>query len=209
MAGYPSPVRISLTPLGDWGLGWVAAEPVRMQRASYALLHDGGVWLIDPVDAEGLADHIAGLGPVRGVIQLLDRHPRDGAALAARHGVPLHELPRAAVPGAPFTPIVVADRRWWHEVALWWPERKALVVAEAVGTAPYYLAPGRRIGLHPLMRLTPPRVLSPLDPEHLLPCHGAPVSGSRVADDLHAAIAHSRRDIPGVLGAMARGRRAA
>ena len=180
-----------------------------MQRASHALLDDGGVWLIDPVDAEGLDERLAELGPVRGVIQLLDRHPRDGAALAARHRVPLHALPHEGVPGAPFTTIVLADRRWWREVALWWPERRALVVAEAVGTAPYFLVPGRRIGLHPVMRLAPPRKLGALEPEHLLPGHGTPVSGPDVADELRWAIAHSRRDLPRVLGAMARGRRRA
>jgi hypothetical protein len=201
-------MQISLTTHGDWGLGWVAAEPAHMHRGSHALAHDGGVWLVDAVDGEGLAERVAELGEVRGVIQLMDRHPRDCAALAGRYGVPHHLLPHDGVPGAPFAPIVLADRPWWREVALWWPERRALVVAESVGTAPYYLAPGQRIGLHPLMRLTPPRELLGRDPEHLLPGHGAAVSGEGVADDLRRAISRSRRDIPGVLGAMVRGRRA-
>jgi hypothetical protein len=202
-------MQISLTAHGDWGLSWVAAEPAQMRRGSHALADDGRVWLVDPVAGEGLADRIAALGEVRGVIQLVDRHPRDCAALAARYGVPHHLLPRDGVPGAPFTPLVLADRRWWREVALWWPEHRALMVAESVGTAPYYLAPGQRLGLHPLMRLTPPRELGAYDPEHLLPGHGAAVSGAAVAGDLRRAIAHSRRDIPGVLGVMVRGRRAA
>jgi len=202
-------VQINLSTHGDWGIGWVAAEPAHMRRGSHALAHDGGVWLVDPVDGEGLADRIAALGEVRGVLQLMDRHPRDCAALARRYGVPHHLLPREGVPGAPFAPIVLADRPWWREVALWWPERRALVVAESVGTAPYYLAAGQRLGLHPLMRLTPPGKLGRYEPEHLLPGHGAAVSGAGVAADLRRAIAHSVRDIPGVLGAMVRGRRAA
>ena len=198
-----------MTAHSDWGLSWVAAEPAHIQRGSHALAHDGGVWLIDPVDGDGLADRVAALGEVRGVIQLLDRHPRDSAALAERYGVPHHLLPRDGVPGAPFVPIGLADRRWWREVALWWPERRALVVAESVGTAPYYLAPGQRLGLNPLIRLTPPRQLGAYDLEHLLPGHGAAVSGAGLAGELRQALAHSRRDIPGVLGAMVRGRRAA
>jgi len=202
-------MQISLTTHDDWGLSWIAAEPAHMQRGSHALAHRGGVWLVDAVDGEGLAERIAALGKVRGVIQLMDRHPRDCAALADRYGVPHHLLPRTAVPGTPFTAIVLANRPWWREVALWWPERRALIVAEAVGTAPYYLAAGQRIGLHPLMRLTPPAKLRRHEPEHLLPGHGPAVSGTGVAADLRRAITHSVRDIPGVLGAMVRGRRAA
>ena len=198
-----------MTTHSDWGLSWVAAEPAHMQRGSHALAHDGGVWLVDPVDGEGLAERIAALGEVRGVIQLMDRHARDCAALAGRYGVSHHLLPRDGVPGAPFAPIVLADRPWWREVALWWPEHRALMVSEAVGTAPYYLAAGQRLGLHPLIRLTPPGKLGRHEPEHLLPGHGAPVSGTGVAADLRRAIANSVRDIPAVLGAMVRGRRAA
>jgi hypothetical protein len=93
----------------------------------------------------------------------------------------------------------VAGRRWWREVALWWPEHRALVVPEALGTAPYYRAPGALVGVHPMMRLTPPTVLDGLDPLHLLPGHGAPVSGEATAAAVHDAIARSRRDIPGAL----------
>ena len=70
-----------------------------MQRASHALSHDGGVWLVDPVDGDGLEELLAPLGEVRGVLQLLDRHARDGAALARRHGVPLLETPFDRVAG--------------------------------------------------------------------------------------------------------------
>ena len=94
-------MKLSLTYADDDGAGWIAAEPPYMQRASHAVADDGGVWLVDPVDGEGLADILAPLGEVRGVLQLLDRHPRDCAALASRFGVPHHVTPADGVPGAP------------------------------------------------------------------------------------------------------------
>ena len=200
-------MRVSRTSARDWAISWIAAEPPYMQRGSHALAVDGGVWLVDPVDGEGLDDLIAPLGTVRGVLQLLDRHPRDGAALAARHGVPLLSVPFDRVPDAPFDVVPVAGRRWWREVALWWPEHRALVVPEALGTAPYYLAPGASVGIHPLLRMLPPTVLDDLGPLHLLPGHGPPLSGGDVAGAIHAALGHSRRDIPGVLRGMIGARR--
>jgi hypothetical protein len=133
-------MELSVSYECDWGLGWIAAEPAFMQRASHALAHGGGLWLVDPVDGEGLDERLARRGEVRGVLQLLDRHPRDCAALARRHGVPLLTTPFARVPGAPFEPVAVVRRRRWDETALWWPDPGALVVAEALGTAPHYLA---------------------------------------------------------------------
>lgn len=196
-------MRITPTPAHEWGAGWIAAEPVRMQRASHALAVDGQVWLIDPVDGDGLEDLIAPLGTVRGVLQLLDRHPRDGALLAERYGVPRLEVPFGGIPGSPFTVLPVVRRRWWREVALWWPEHRALIVPEALGTAPYYLAPGASVGVHPLLRMLPPHVLDGRDPLHLLPGHGAPRSGGDVAGAVHDAVRRSRRDLPRVLRAMA------
>ena len=37
----------------------------------------------------------------------------------------------------------------WREVALWWPQRKALVVAEAVGTGRYFAVGPGPVGVHP------------------------------------------------------------
>lgn len=180
----------------DWGLGWIAAEPAFMQRASHALAHGGGLWLVDPVDGEGLDERLARRGEVRGVLQLLDRHPRDCAALARRHGVPLLATPFARVPGAPFEPVAVVRRRRWDETALWWPDPGALVVAEALGTAPHYPAPGEPLGVHPLLRLTPPRLLAAYGAQRLLPGHGPPLDGPDVAQRVRRAAARSRRELP-------------
>ncbi len=204
---------ISVTYERDWGIGWIAAEPALMQRACHALAHDGGVWLVDPVNGDGLEERIAPLGEVRGVLQLLDRHGRDGAELARRHGVPLLETPFDRVAGAPFEPIAVLRRRRWTETALWWPERRALVVAEALGTARYFPAPGATVGVHPALRLTPPRVLAGRDPDHLLVGHGRSLHGEGVGEAVRAAIERSRREIPrwlaGLPGARRRARAAA
>jgi hypothetical protein len=199
-------MRISPTYAHHWGAGWIAAEPPFMRRASHALAHEGSVWLIDPVDGEGLDAILEPLGTVRAVVQLLDRHERDCAVLAARHGVPHLVTPTSAVAGAPFEVVPVVHRRWWHESALWWPGPNVLVVAEALGTAPYYRAPGTQVGVHAMLRLFPPRGLARFPADVLLPGHGEPLEGDAHAD-IRRALEDSRRDIPGVVRSMIRGRR--
>src|SRR5512146_1539767 len=117
----------------DGGFGWVVAE--FMERCSHALVVDGRVWVIDPVDGEGVEERIRAAGEPAGVIQLLDRHNRDSKRLAARLGVQVHLVPREPVP--PFSFLSLLDRRRWREVALWWPERRVLVCADVLGTAAY------------------------------------------------------------------------
>ncbi|MBD0330468.1 MAG: hypothetical protein ICV64_10250 [Thermoleophilia bacterium] len=181
--------------LGAAGFGWEAQEFLR--RTSHALAHDGGVWLLDPVDAPQALARAERLGDVRAVVQLIDRHDRDCAALAARLAVPHLEVPFDGVPGSPFEVVRIADRPFWHEVALWWPERRVLVCGDALGTVGYFLAPGDRLGVHPLLRLTPPRVLATLEPEHVLVGHGAGVHGPDAAAAVERAVATARRRIPG------------
>jgi hypothetical protein len=191
-----APLHLDFGPVRPWGRPWVASRPGSMRRASCALADDGRVWLVDPVDGPGLDETIAALGDVAGVVQLLDRHARDGAALAERHGVPLHVNPVDGVPGAPFRTIPLVQRRLWREVAIWWPAHDLLAVPETIGTASYFRAPGARVGVHPMMRLTPPRALAELSPRVLLPGHGDALEDERVGDDLRRAILRSRMDIP-------------
>jgi hypothetical protein len=174
------------------GATWV--EQNAMARAAHALVDDGRVWLIDPyedVDALGAVDE---LGTAAGVLQLLDRHNRDCKTIAERLGVPLLRLPTGAAE-TPFEPVPVISNIGWREVALWWADERALVVAEAIGTAPAF-ALGRRAGVHPVLRLTPPRKqLSSFHPERLFVGHGEPIeSGADAA--LGEALAHSRGDLP-------------
>lgn len=170
------------------GLTWI--ERQAMARSAHAVKSGEQVWLIDPFDnAEALAA-AAELGAPAGVIQLLDRHNRDCQAIADRLGVALHRLPRE---GVPFETIGVVSNRFWREVALWWPARKALIVAEAVGTVPLFTL-GRRVGVHPMLRLTPPRrQLSGYAPDMLLVGHGKAIE-SDAASALTEALDHARSD---------------
>jgi hypothetical protein len=181
----------------DWGFGWLQEE--RLARCSHALRAEGRVWVFDPVDSPGVEERIRGLGEPAGVIQLLDRHRRDCAALAGRLGVPLHETPFDGVPGAPFDPIANVRHRLWREVALWWPEEHVLLCGDALGTVGYFVAPGELLGAHPLLRLTPPKALSRFAPRHVLCGHGAGVHGDEAAPALVEALATARRRLPSAL----------
>ncbi len=174
------------------GLTWI--ETTGMRRAAHALRADGRVWLIDPFEDEVALSAATELGSPAGVIQLLDRHNRQCGPIAQRLEVPLLRLP-AEVNGSPFTVIPVISRPWWHEVALWWEDERALVIAEALGTAPVF-ALGRRVGLHPMLRLRPPQgPLTAKSPERLLVGHGAALeSGADAA--IRDALAGALGDIP-------------
>ena len=114
-----------------FGFSWFPEES--LTRTAHALDTGDGVWLIDPVDVPEAIERATALGPPAGVIQLLDRHNRDCAALAARLGVPHLRLP-AAIPSSPFEVIEVLKVPRWHEARA--------VVARAAG------ARGRRGDRH-------------------------------------------------------------
>ena len=174
------------------GLTWMVDEPVA--RTSHALIDGGRVWLIDPTDEPLALERVAALGKPAAVLQLLDRHNRDCAALADRLGVPHLKVP-AALPDTPFEVIPLVGARFWQEVAPWWAEPRVLVVAEAIGTAPAF-APGRMgAGVHIGLRLWPPRRLGSYEPEHLLVGHGPALHGPRATAGLHEALGRSRRDL--------------
>jgi hypothetical protein len=180
------------------GLSWVVDEP--MQRASHAIAADGRVWFVDVVDDAVAMERAGALGTPAAVVQLLDRHPRDCAAVAQRLAVPHLRLP-TEVPGSPFEVRTMLDLPRWRELALWWPERAALVVPEAVGTGPFFAVGPGPVGVHPMLRLTPPRgALGGLEPQFLLAGHGPPVSGPQTAAALDDALARSRRDVPRMFG---------
>lgn len=176
----------------EGAVGWIESE--RMQRASHALSADGRVWLIDPLEGEGVEERIRGAGEPAGVIQLLDRHDRDSAAWAERLSVPLHVVPRT-LPGTPFEFLPVVGNRWWKEVALWWPERRILVCADALGTTSFFRAGNELAGLHPFLRLRPPRSLAGLGVEHLLVGHGEGIHREAAAAVDHA-LRTGRRRLP-------------
>jgi hypothetical protein len=165
-----------------------------LQRTSHALRVGEGVWLTDVVDGPGLDERIRALGEPVGVVQLIDRHKRDCAAVAERLGVALHVTPFTEVPGAPFVVLPLVRRRLWREIALWFPAERILVCGDALGSLDYFRAPGEPFGVHPVMRLFPPRrALGGLEPEHVLFGHGEGVHGSEVAPALREALATSRK----------------
>ncbi len=168
-----------------------------MQRACHALVDDGRVWLIDPLDRPGAPDP-AELGEPAAVLQLLDRHNRDCAALAERLGVP-HLVVPDAVPGSPFEAIAALRIPRWRETALWWPQRRALVVAEVLAANPMHTGGEQPVGMHLFLRPWPPSSLRDYRPEHLLFGHGAPLHGPAAAAGVETAYARARRDLPRVL----------
>lgn len=121
-----------MTAYDDYAFGFSWLPDETMSRTAHALDTGDGVWLVDPVDVPEAIERAVALGPPAGVLQLLDRHSRDCAEIAARLGVPHLRLP-AAIPGSPFAIVPVLRIPRWHEIALWWPERRALVVAELIG----------------------------------------------------------------------------
>lgn len=182
-------------------VSWRPAGEGPMDRTSHALVVDGSVWLVDPIDADGLDEMLSELGSPAGAVITFKRHQRDARLIAARLGVgvwadaSLGSLGDGAqsfserVPGTPLVSIPLPGRglrRWWHEGAIHWPEAGLVVVGESVGNPPYYLLDGELLGLHPLRRGQPPPELAGLDVDQVLCGHGDGVahSASRVLSEL-------------------------
>jgi len=201
----------------DGGVGWISYPSERMQRASHALAVDGDIWLVDPVDADGLDDFLADFGDVAGVVVLLDRHERDAARLARRHDVSVHvpawmesvakglsvptELFRTELADTGYRVHRLLDTPFWKEAAL--SNDRTLVVPEAVGTAEYYTTGDERLGVHPMLRLLPPRRLRGLAPDRVLVGHGSGIF-SRASGALEDALRESRRRAPQLYAETAR-----
>lgn len=194
-------MSVRFTDESDVGFGW--SERAKLRRTSHALVADGRVWIIDPIEAPGVDQRIRALGDPAGVILLLDRHTRDSAAFAARLDVPVHVAP-AAVADSPFEFRPVLRNRWWREVALWWPEQRLLTCADALGTIPFFRAGDEPVGVHPLLRLRPPRSLRGLGVEHLRVGHGEGLHGDGTAAAVEDAVRYARRRFPRWLAGVPR-----
>jgi hypothetical protein len=201
----------------EGGVGWIAYPEETMQRASHALVGDDGVWLVDPVDADDLDDLLAELGEVAGVAVLLDRHGRDASAIAERHGVDVHrpawmanvDSKIDAPPGvsirdagrqlgdSDYRVEKLTDRMGWREAVAFHPDSGTLVVPESLGGSSYFRASGERVGVHPMLRLFPPRALAGYDAERLLVGHGEGLLADAAAA-VRDAIDGSRRRAPGL-----------
>jgi hypothetical protein len=195
----------------DGGISWTL-EGDAMHRTSHALDTEAGIWIIDPVDAPGLDEELDELGDVAGVTLLLDRHKRDTATVARRHDVPV-SLPAAlgpvadeldvraeryagSLPDTEFRTVRLTNNRFWREVGLFDADSATLVVPEAVGTNELFTTGDERLGVHPMLRLFPPRTaLGGLEPERILVGHGPGVFDD-AAEALRDALGNSRRNAP-------------
>jgi hypothetical protein len=189
----------------EGGFEWLIEDEF-MERCSHALVTDESVWLIDPLDGDGVEERIRDAGRPAGVLQLLDRHDRDCAPLAQRLGVPHHVVPQATI--GPFEFLPICTSRMWSEVALWWPDLSVLACGDALGTARYYRSASERLAVNPLLRWFPPRrQLGPVQPATVVCGHGAGVfDGADAA--LREALRTARRRIPGQVASAVRAWRA-
>jgi hypothetical protein len=204
----------------DGGVGWIAYPNETMERASHAVAvpnEETGrddVWVFDPVDAPGLDDLLADLGTVAGVVVGLDRHKRDSAEIAARHDVsvwvpdwmsgvaddldaPVERFgDRLADTGFDVFRIRDSSVPPWQEAGFF--DGETLIVPESLGSSSYFRGKRERIGVHPMLRLTPPTTaLSGLNPKRVLVGHGVGVhDGAAVA--VEDALSSSRSKAAGL-----------
>jgi hypothetical protein len=173
----------------DSGVGWIAYPDEAMRRASHAVESDGELWVFDPVDAEGVDDLLAEFdAEVGGVVVGLDRHERDAAAVATRHDVAVHvpawmdgvaddldaPVERFDDEIADFAVERLVDNPFWQEAVFF--DGSTLFVPEALGTVDYFRTADEIVGVHPMLRLFPPRSLREYDADRLLVGHGEGIS---------------------------------
>ena len=201
------------------GVGWIAHPEETMQRASHAVESEGGLWIIDPVDAAGLDDLLSEYADPEGVVVLLDRHKRDAATVADRHDVAVYipewmdgvasdiDVPtrRFGSDLAGFQVGRLIDNPLWQEATLF--DGETLVVPEALGTVEYFRAPAEELGVHPMLRVLPPTDLRSYDPDRLLVGHGegiaedvGPVIRRAVDDSRGRAPSLCLKNVRGLLG---------
>jgi len=202
------------------GVGWIAYPDEEMQRASHAVAvpsegsETDGVWVFDPVDAPGVDDLLDELGTVAGVAIGLARHKRDSAAIAARHDAPVYvaewmtgvadeidapvERFGSRLADSGFDAFRIRDSAVppWQEVGFF--DGETLIVPESLGSASYFRGDRERLGVHPMLRLTPPTgALSGLNPERVRVGHGVGIE-ERGALAVEEALSGSRRKAPGL-----------
>lgn len=202
------------------GVGWIAYPGETMERASHAIAvpneesETDDVWVFDPVDAPGLDDLLSELGTVAGVVVGLDRHKRDSAEIATRHDAPVYvadwmtgvadeldapvERFGSRLADSGFEAFRIRDSSVppWQEVGFF--DGETLIVPESLGSASYFRGARERLGVHPMLRFTPPtEALSGLNPNRVRVGHGVGVT-DRAAVAVEDALSGSRRKAPGL-----------
>lgn len=192
----------------DEGVGWIPYPDEAMQRASHAVESDGDLWVFDPVDADGVDELLAEFdADVAGVVVGLDRHRRDAEPIASRHDVPVYvpswmtgveskfdvRVERFDRELAGFAVERLIDNAFWQEAVFF--DGTTLVVPEALGTVRYFRSTNEDLGIHPMLRLLPPRSLRQYDPDRLLVGHGEGVFED-VGREIRDAVDGSRSRAP-------------
>lgn len=196
------------------GVGWQAHPGEDGLRTSHAIADpDGGVWLIDPLEAPGVESLYDDFGDVVGVAVLADYHARDAAAVAQRHDVPVTVptgLDRAAerveTPVRRVTDSLagfelrrVSPLGAWTETVAYRERDRTLYVPDVLSSGAAFTVGDERLGLNVLARFAPPsEAFADIDPDRVLLGHGRGVfdgAGEALAD----ALANARRRLPGAL----------
>jgi len=209
------------TEIDEWvgGTGWMAYPDENLQRASHALDGEDGLYLVDPVTFDGIEEFLSGHGEVAGIVVLLNRHKRDAADLANRFEVPAYvpafmddvrrdlaapvEPIDGELPGTEYAVSTVIDNFLWKEAALYGQDSGTLVVPETVGTGEFFRTSDERLGVHPGLRLNPPKKLARFRPERVLVGHGEGVFEDAAAA-LDDALSGSRKRAPRYYAGLAR-----
>jgi hypothetical protein len=196
------------------GVGWQAVPEEDGLRTSHAVrAPDGGVWLVDPLDAPGVGDVYADLGDVVGVAVLADYHARDAAAFAERHDVPVTvptgldrvteridaPVRRVTDSLAGFDLRRVSPLRAWTETVAYRERDRTLYVPDVLSSGAAFTVGDERLGLNVLARLSPPReAFADIDPDRVLLGHGDGVFGD-ASDALDDTLGNARRRLPRAL----------
>lgn len=196
----------------DGGVGWLAHPDENGKRASHALVgSEGGVWVIDPLDAPGVDELLTEWGDVAGVAVLSNYHARDASIVAARHDVPVflpHWMDRVAervdapieryaqtLGTSGFTVHRCTPLPGWHEGIAYRRSDRTLYVPDVLGTVSDWTVGEERIALFLLARLFPPAVLDRFVPDRLLVGHGEGIFED-ASEALDVALTDARRRFP-------------
>jgi hypothetical protein len=211
-----SPSEYEITDRYEAGIGWFAHPSETGRRTSHAVVgEDGGVWLIDPIDAPGIDEELSALGDVRGVLVCSNYHARDADSFAARYGVPVYcpswlsrARSRLDAPTEPESDAIGTSgfelRRCrpfpgWSEAVAYRGSDETLYVPDVLGTAPLFTVGEERLGMYLLCRFAPPRaVFEGLSPRRILVGHGAGLFENASAA-LTTALEGARRRLPAAL----------
>lgn len=194
------------------GVGWQAYPAEGGLRTSHAIADPAGsVWLVDPLDAPGVADAYADLGEV--VAVLADYHARDAAVFAERHDVSVTVptgLERVAdMVDAPVRRVTdslagfelhrVSPLGALTETVAYRERDRTLYVPDVLSSGEPFTVGAERLGLNVFARLAPPRTtFSDFDPDRVLLGHGEGVFGDASAA-LDDTIRNARRRLPRAL----------